>query len=478
MIKPRAGIYTRISRDNREGSGLGVQRQEEDCRALAEREGFTVIRVYQDNDVSAHSGRRRPEYERLLKDVESGEIDVVLAWHTDRLHRRTMELERYIESCQRHGVTTQTVKAGQMDLSTPTGQMIAKTLGNIAQYESDHKGDRIRRQKLQAAKSGKYMGGRIPWGWQLRQGEVVLDEGAASAIREGIRSINAGQTLLGVTRQWNEQGIRSLSGRPYGTTQVHRILKRERNAGLVVFHGEVVADGWPAIVTIEEYRAMRDVLDRREIPRASQSKYKYLLSGLVSCHCGRRMTGTGAQATPEKPDYRRMYRCTVHSEGAKFQRGHAIREMHRLDSYVLQVIAARLDSVTVQLRDELLARKGVRSAPSDTPTANQLMDRKADLARLFAAGLIEESQLIEGTALVREQMDALSAEASNSATNEALTALLLEDSPGDAFLKRDVARQRAIIRAMADIRILEGTRPGAGFQPELVEFRWTGASNG
>ena len=473
----RAGIYTRISRDNREGSGLGVMRQEEDCRALAEREGLSVVKLYQDNDVSAHSGRKRPEYERLLRDIETGAIDVVLAWHTDRLHRRTVELERYIESCQSHGVLTKTVKSGQMDLSTPTGQMIAKTLGNIAQYESDHKGDRIRRQKLQAAKSGKYMGGRVPWGWALEAGDIVLDEAAATAIREGIRAINGGQTLLGVTRSWAEQGIRSLSGKPYGTTQVHRILKRERNAGLVTFHGEVVADGWPAIVTLEEYRTMREALDSRDLPRMSQSKYKYLLSGLVRCHCGRRMTGTGAQATVEKPDYRRMYRCTVHTEGGKFQRGHAIREMHRLDSYVLDVISGRLDSVKGQILEELSSRSNRKTLKSAGATANQLMERKADLARLFAAGLIEESQLIEGTALVREQMNQLSSAAASSATEEALVSLVMEDHPGAAFLRLDVARQRAVIRSLADIRILEGTRPGAGFQPELIEFVWTGATD-
>ena len=52
----RAPVYVRIS--DRAGAGLGVARQEEDCRALCGRLGWQVARVYPDNDVSAYSGRR------------------------------------------------------------------------------------------------------------------------------------------------------------------------------------------------------------------------------------------------------------------------------------------------------------------------------------------------------------------------------------------------------------------------------------
>ena len=58
-----AAIYVRISRD-RNGDCLGVERQEQECRTLAERLGWTVTEVYSDNDISAFSGRRRPDYER------------------------------------------------------------------------------------------------------------------------------------------------------------------------------------------------------------------------------------------------------------------------------------------------------------------------------------------------------------------------------------------------------------------------------
>ena len=50
----RAAIYVRISQD-RAGAGLGIARQEDDCRALCERKGWQVAGIYADNDVSAYS---------------------------------------------------------------------------------------------------------------------------------------------------------------------------------------------------------------------------------------------------------------------------------------------------------------------------------------------------------------------------------------------------------------------------------------
>ncbi|TDF96832.1 recombinase family protein [Arthrobacter terricola] len=82
-------IYCRISKDKKEGGGLGVKRQEEDCRRLAETNGWDVARVYVDNDISAYSGKARPEYLEMLAAMREGRIVRILAWHTDRLNNRS-----------------------------------------------------------------------------------------------------------------------------------------------------------------------------------------------------------------------------------------------------------------------------------------------------------------------------------------------------------------------------------------------------
>src|SRR5215475_12008145 len=95
----RAAVYARISSD-RDGDGLGVARQMDDCARLAERKGWQVAGFYVDDDVSAWSGKRRPEYARMLADLEAGAINGLLVYDLDRLHRQPSELETFIDLCQ------------------------------------------------------------------------------------------------------------------------------------------------------------------------------------------------------------------------------------------------------------------------------------------------------------------------------------------------------------------------------------------
>ena len=161
----RATIYAESCQD-REGAGLGVGTQEADCRELAESLGATVVAVHTDNDVSAYSGKPRPGYRAVLAMIDRGEVDVVLVWHTDRLHRSPIELEDYINRCEPHGVRTHTVKGGVLDLASASGLMVARMHGTIARYEVDHARERMSRAKLRSAQAGTWKGGRRPFGYE------------------------------------------------------------------------------------------------------------------------------------------------------------------------------------------------------------------------------------------------------------------------------------------------------------------------
>jgi site-specific DNA recombinase len=99
------------------GAGLGVARQEEDCRALCDRLGWQTVAVYADNDVSAYSGKRRQEWDRLNSDIQAGLADATACWHVDRLTRSPRELEDVTDLHDGHGVQLATC-AGEIDLST------------------------------------------------------------------------------------------------------------------------------------------------------------------------------------------------------------------------------------------------------------------------------------------------------------------------------------------------------------------------
>lgn len=225
-----AALYVRISRD-REGAGLGIERQEADCRALANRLGWRGTEVVADNDISAASGAPLPAYRGMLDAVRSGEVKAVLAWHTDRLHRRPVELEEFISLAENHGLQVQTVKAGNIDLSTPSGRMVARMLGSAARYEVDQTKDRIKRQKQEAAARGQYRGGPRPFGYEADG--MTIRENEARAVLDASRAVLVGRTLAALAREWNERGLTGTLGRPWSYNNLRDVLLRPRNAGLL-----------------------------------------------------------------------------------------------------------------------------------------------------------------------------------------------------------------------------------------------------
>src|SRR3954447_6457093 len=147
-----AAVYLRISSDP-SGQALGVARQREDCVALCTAKGWTPAE-YVDNDVSASSAKKRPAYERMLADIRDGRIGAVVAWDLDRLHRRPIELERFMDLADAHRLALATV-SGDVDLSTAQGRLTARLKGAVARHEIEHKSDRQKRAARQKASRGE-----------------------------------------------------------------------------------------------------------------------------------------------------------------------------------------------------------------------------------------------------------------------------------------------------------------------------------
>lgn len=284
----RAAIYARISQD-RDGTMLGVERQRADCERLVERNGWEVAGLYVDNDISAYSGRKRPEYERLLDDMNAGAIDAVVAWDPDRLHRSPKELETFIDAVEARGIAVETATAGSFDLSTPSGRAIARTLGAWARYESDHKAERIRRKHEELAERGEPIrGGWRAFGLSRDWTRLLPDE--AALVREAVERILAGDSLRGIAADWNQRGIVTTTGGRWQQQPLRRMLTSARLAGLREHNGHTVTGTWPAIVDVKTLERLRAILTAPERRKGDPKARRYLLTGFLHCSvCERRL---------------------------------------------------------------------------------------------------------------------------------------------------------------------------------------------
>ena len=290
----KAAVYARISKD-RDGTSLGVTRQQELCERLAQQLGWTVARTYTDNDLSAYSGARRPAYEQLCQDIQAGAVDAVLVADLDRLTRQPAELEGFITLADAHGIALANA-AGEYDLRTADGRFMARLLGVVARQESERKSERIKRERAQRFAQGRPSPGMRRFGWEDTQ-MTTLCETEAQAIRQGAQAVLDGQTYAAVARAWNAQGFRSTTGRTFSGDSVRDILTNPRNAALRP--GLTGKGSWPAIFDEQTYFALRDRARAASTPGRPP---KYLLSGLLICQCGTPMRSGG-------PANARVYLC-------------------------------------------------------------------------------------------------------------------------------------------------------------------------
>lgn len=319
----RAAIYLRISQD-KTGEAAGVDRQREDCEALVAAQGWTLAETYVDNDISASTGKARPAYLQMLADISAGRIDAVVAWHPDRLYRKLGDLEGLIEAIDRNDVIMRTHRAGEIDLSTPTGRMIARILGATAQAEGEIKSDRWKRSVRQRRERGDVPGsGSRMYGYTW-DGDVVPEE--AEAARWMAEQVLDGMALNSLARSLRDRGIRTAKGNLWSGAALRKYLTNPRLAGhSTVSHlertgqvskvtgkpitrrvKEVIGAGtWEPILDQETWESVRALLGARSERRNHGST---LLVGLLYCgRCEAKMNA-GARMNKRKETVR-VYRC-------------------------------------------------------------------------------------------------------------------------------------------------------------------------
>jgi site-specific DNA recombinase len=358
----RAAIYARIS-DDTEGRAAGVDRQVEDCKALAERLGWTLATdvepILIDNDISAstRSKARRPAFDRLMAGVATGEYDGVLYYSNSRLTRRPREYETIIDLVENTGVRLASVSSGNADLTTADGRMIGRILAAQDAAEAERIGERVSRAMQHRRDTiGLPSPIRRAFGYAAG-GEVIIPE-EADAIRLGAQLILSGASLREVGRVWMERGIKPLEASYWNGSTVKRVITRPRVAGLIEHKGAIIGEGqFEAILDRDTWeRVCAAVSDRSSMARTQYKGRQHLLSGLLFCGlCGHRVKVNALRDDRgETQEYARLAaeREAVEARIGVLREQYANGDIESVDFVpLLRSMRSKIATLEAQLRD-------------------------------------------------------------------------------------------------------------------------------
>ncbi|MCB9809680.1 recombinase family protein [Candidatus Peribacteria bacterium] len=139
--------------------------------------------IYRDEGESGASDER-PAFKRLLQDAVDKKFDLVLVWKIDRFFRKLEYLLRYVKFLGEHEVQFKSATE-QFDTSA-VGKLVFQMMGALAEFERELILQRTMEGKMTKAKEGKYVGGSIPYGYDVDEETqtLVINEKEASIVRK------------------------------------------------------------------------------------------------------------------------------------------------------------------------------------------------------------------------------------------------------------------------------------------------------
>lgn len=300
----RVGIWLRVSTDMQVKDD-SPEHHEKRARLYAEAKDWQVIEVYRLDAISGKTVMEQPEAKRMIRDIKDGTITGLIFSKLARLARNTKELLEFADIFRDHNADLISL-AEAIDTSTPAGRLFFTIIAAMAQWEREEISARVQASVPIRAQLGKSTGGAASYGYQWKGKEFVIDETEAPIRKLLYELFVKYQRKKRVAAELNAKGYRTRNGSPFSDTTVGRLLrdpsaKGERRANYTKSQGKgkkwdiKPAEEWvivacPAIVTADLWDECNRILDEQEGKRRKPSRtVVHLLSGFVTCTCGKRM---------------------------------------------------------------------------------------------------------------------------------------------------------------------------------------------
>jgi site-specific DNA recombinase len=296
--KLRCAVYTRKSSEeglDMEFNSLDAQREACEAYVASQKaEGWLLVPDRYDDGGFSGGTLERPALQRLIADIETKRVDVVVVYKIDRLSRSLMDFAKLVEVFDRNGVTFVSVTQS-FNTTTSMGRLTLNVLLSFAQFEREVIGERIR-DKFRASRSrGMWMGGHPPLGYDVKDRKLVVNETEAAIVRmifERFVRVGSATTLA---QSLAAEGVFTKRGRLVDRGYLYIVLNNRTYIGEAIHKGASYPGEHQPIITRELWDKVHAILQESPRKRAAKTRGQWTpapLKGLLFGPDGRALTPT------------------------------------------------------------------------------------------------------------------------------------------------------------------------------------------
>jgi len=368
-------IYTRKSSEEGLEQGFNsLDAQREACEAFVlsqKAQGWKVLESSYDDGGFSGGNANRPALQRLLADVASKRVRIIVVYKVDRLTRSLADFAKLVELFDAHEVSFVSVTQ-QFNTTSSMGRLTLNVLLSFAQFEREVTGERIRDKIAASKRKGMWMGGNTPLGYISHERTLIIDEPQAQRIREIYRLYLELGCVMDLKEEIDRLGwltpIRktrredAFGGKSFSRGHLYRILSNPIYIGKIPHKDAVFEGNHPAIVDEQLWQAVRDRMGGNLKSHRSRSTAAdpSLLAGLVFDNQGNHLTPTHTKKNSTRYRYYVAHALIVTGRKASAQ---GVRiPAKEIEDVVLSEIGGFLtdESSLINLMGEIEA-DGVRS---------------------------------------------------------------------------------------------------------------------
>lgn len=300
-------IYARYSSASQ--TEQSIEGQLHVCNQYAKANDLVVVDTYIDRATTG-TNDNRAAFQQMLKDSETATWEVVLVYAIDRFGRNSIEVamnKQRLKNNKKVLISATQRTSENIDGSKNLdGILLENVYIGIAEYYSAELSQKIMRGLRESRRKGQFCGGKIPYGYYVKDKKLQIDEEKAEIVRFIFDQYAAGECVPEIVCKLNEKGLLH-DGKPFLQNAVYGILRNERYVGITRIRDDVYDNIYPQLVSQEQFNKVKRKL--RKNKKGSRSvQAVYLLRNKIKCgYCGKPISAECG--TAKNGDIIRYYKC-------------------------------------------------------------------------------------------------------------------------------------------------------------------------